>query len=141
MHAESHQLWCSSRACPLVKAKRCRGKLIGGREALRPRHTSRPRVINTEAVQGQAIENWIANREDMSHAQRNHELRNYESNGSTASQGGHPRRQPGPRPILYGLPCLNCRLYYAAELAVCPTCDCGNRISPVTGLFPPASML
>jgi hypothetical protein len=60
---------------------------------------------------------------------------------STASQALRAHRQPGPRPILYGLPCLNCRLYYAAELAVCRTCDCGDRISPVTGLVPPASML
>jgi len=51
--------------------------------------------------------------------------------GRTASQGGHPRRQPGPSPTLYGLPCANCRLYYAAELAVCPICGCGAGMSLV----------
>jgi hypothetical protein len=38
-------------------------------------------------------------------------------------------------PIRYGLPCANCRLYYAAELATCPICSCGDRISPAIGLF------
>ena len=55
--------------------------------------------------------------------------------GSTAPQGDYPRKKPGPGPILYGLPCANCRLYYTAELAVCPICSCGDRISPVTGIF------
>jgi hypothetical protein len=35
VHAKSHQRRCSSRARPLAKVKRRRGKLIGGREALR----------------------------------------------------------------------------------------------------------
>jgi hypothetical protein len=61
--------------------------------------------------------------------------------GSTASPGGHPRRQRGPGPIFYGLPCVNCKLYYAAELAVCPICGCGARISPVISLVRPTSML
>jgi hypothetical protein len=61
--------------------------------------------------------------------------------GSTASQGGHPRRRPGPGPIFYGLPCVNCKLYYAAELAVCPICGCGARISPAIWLVRPTSML
>ncbi len=58
---------------------------------------------------------------------------------STASQGEHPRRKPAPGPILYGLPCANCRLYYTAELAVCPICSCGDRISPATGIVHPAA--
>ena len=60
---------------------------------------------------------------------------------STASQGDYRRRKPGPGPILYGLPCANCRLYYTAELAVCPICSCGDRISPVTGIVHPAAKL
>jgi len=63
------------------------------------------------------------------------------SKGGTASQGGHPRRQPGPGPTFYGLPCVNCKLYYAAELSVCPICGCGARISPVNSLVRPTSML
>lgn len=51
--------------------------------------------------------------------------------GSTAPEGGHSRRQPGPGLIRYGLPCVNCKLYYSAELAVCPICGCGARTSPV----------
>ena len=50
---------------------------------------------------------------------------------NTASPGGHPRRQRGPGRIFYGLPCVNCKLYFAAELAVCPICGCSARISPV----------
>lgn len=30
----------------------------------------------------------------------------------------------------YGLPCAKCRLYYAASLDVCPTCNAQERISP-----------
>src|SRR5713226_9347517 len=62
------------------------------------------------------------------------------STRSAASQDGCVRRVPGPRPILYGLPCANCRLYYAAELTACPICNCDDRISPVTALVHPAAM-
>jgi len=89
------------------------------------------RLINTEAAQHHTTENWIAiERISAMHS----EITNSGITtlpGSTASQGGHPRRQPGPCPILYGLPCVNCKLYYAAELAVCPICGCGARISTV----------
>jgi hypothetical protein len=30
----------------------------------------------------------------------------------------------------YGLPCAKCRLYYPANLDVCPTCNCKERVSP-----------
>jgi hypothetical protein len=63
------------------------------------------------------------------------------STRSAASHGARARRQPGPGPIRYGLPCANCRLYYAAELTACPICNCGDRIPPVTGLVRPAAML
>ena len=36
----------------------------------------------------------------------------------------------GLGPVRYGLPCANCRLYYPAELVLCPICGCENRISP-----------
>jgi hypothetical protein len=54
---------------------------------------------------------------------------------------GHARKQPGPRPLRYGLPCANCRLYYAAELSACPICKCGDRISPTIVLTRPLAML
>ena len=60
---------------------------------------------------------------------------------STAPRAGHARRQPGPGPLRYGLPCANCRLYYAAELTACPICNCGDRIHPVTALVRPAALL
>jgi hypothetical protein len=50
----------------------------------------------------------------------------------------HAGTRPGPRPIRYGLPCANCRLYYAAELIACPICNCGDRVFP---LVCPAAML
>src|ERR1700681_4643692 len=30
--------------------------------------------------------------------------------------------------VLYGLPCANCRTYYAACLTVCPTCNSRQRL-------------
>jgi hypothetical protein len=36
----------------------------------------------------------------------------------------------GPRPIRYGLPCANCKLYYSADLTACPICHCKERVSP-----------
>jgi hypothetical protein len=60
---------------------------------------------------------------------------------STVSQDIRARRQPGPGVIRYGLPCANCRLYYAAELTACPICSCGDRISPLTDLVRSAAML
>ena len=35
------------------------------------------------------------------------------------------------KPTGYGLPCANCRLYYPADLDVCPTCHHRGRVSPV----------
>ena len=36
------------------------------------------------------------------------------------------------KPSGYGLPCLQCHLYYPADLDRCPTCDARERVSPVT---------
>ena len=33
-------------------------------------------------------------------------------------------------PLRYGLPCVNCRLYYEADLDMCPICGCSERVSP-----------
>jgi hypothetical protein len=34
-------------------------------------------------------------------------------------------------PLRYGLPCINCRLYYSADLSTCPICGCGEGVSVV----------
>ena len=51
------------------------------------------------------------------------------------------RRHARSGPVRCGLPCANCRLYYAAELPVCPICRCGDRISPTARLVPPTALL
>jgi len=42
----------------------------------------------------------------------------------------------------YGLPCAKCRLYYPANLDICPTCNHNERVSPVVPQRParPAEM-
>jgi len=40
---------------------------------------------------------------------------------------GLPRRKD-----LYGLPCANCKAYYESHLAICPFCQCSERVSPKT---------
>jgi len=37
----------------------------------------------------------------------------------------------GPRGIGYGLPCVKCKTYYAADLSMCPVCKSEERVSPV----------
>ena len=37
----------------------------------------------------------------------------------------------GPRRIGYGLPCVKCKTYYAADLSMCPVCRSEERVSPV----------
>src|SRR6266436_9179421 len=39
--------------------------------------------------------------------------------------------QLGPRRIGYGLPCVKCKTYYAADLSMCPVCKSEERVSPV----------
>ena len=34
----------------------------------------------------------------------------------------------GPRKLLYGLPCAQCRIYYSADLLDCPVCQCRERV-------------
>jgi hypothetical protein len=36
----------------------------------------------------------------------------------------------------FGLPCLNCRIYYGADLDACPLCQCRERVSPFAGSAP-----
>ena len=37
-----------------------------------------------------------------------------------------------PKRVGYGLPCANCRTYYAADLSTCPICQSKERVSPST---------
>jgi hypothetical protein len=37
----------------------------------------------------------------------------------------------GPRRTGYGLPCVKCKTYYAADLAMCPVCKTEERVSPL----------
>jgi hypothetical protein len=40
----------------------------------------------------------------------------------------------GPRRIGYGLPCVKCKTYYAADLSMCPVCRSEERVSPVADI-------
>ena len=44
---------------------------------------------------------------------------------SAAAPGEAPHKSSG-----YGLPCAKCRLYYPANLDICPTCNGKERVSP-----------
>ena len=37
----------------------------------------------------------------------------------------------GPRRVGYGLPCVKCKTYYAADLAMCPVCRTEERVPPI----------
>ncbi len=39
--------------------------------------------------------------------------------------------QLGPRRIGYGLPCVKCKTYYAADLSACPVCKTEERVAPL----------
>jgi hypothetical protein len=39
--------------------------------------------------------------------------------------------QLGPRRIGYGLPCVKCKTYYAADLSACPVCKTEERMPPM----------
>jgi hypothetical protein len=45
--------------------------------------------------------------------------------------------ESGRKPSGYGLPCSKCRLYYPADLDICPTCHHHERVSPVVPKVPP----
>jgi hypothetical protein len=37
--------------------------------------------------------------------------------------------QPRPKAMLLGLPCADCKAYFAADLEVCPICGCNERVA------------
>ena len=53
-----------------------------------------------------------------------------------SSEPGSPEDST-PKPSGYGLPCAKCRLYYPADLDICPTCHHHERVSPVVPKVPP----
>ena len=36
--------------------------------------------------------------------------------------------QQRPKAVLLGLPCAHCKVYFAADLKVCPICGCNARV-------------
>jgi hypothetical protein len=52
---------------------------------------------------------------------------------AAAKQVGH-LAELGPKQIGYGLPCANCKTYYAADLNSCPVCHSPQRVSPLKPL-------
>lgn len=46
----------------------------------------------------------------------------------------------GPRRTGYGLPCVKCKTYYAADLAMCPVCKTEERVSPMLAASAGASL-
>jgi hypothetical protein len=59
-----------------------------------------------------------------------------------ATPAAEPRRgepaatERASRRIGYGLPCANCKTYYAADLTACPYCGCPERIASSTAPVP-----
>ena len=52
-------------------------------------------------------------------------VRRMEPSAGPGSRGESERKPSG-----YGLPCSKCRLYYPADLDICPTCHHNERVSP-----------
>jgi hypothetical protein len=46
----------------------------------------------------------------------------------TAGSDSVPPGQPHPKAVLLGLPCADCKAYFAAHLEVCPICGCNERV-------------
>jgi len=59
-------------------------------------------------------------------------VRRMEPSGAAGTIDESPRKPAG-----YGLPCSKCRLYYPADLDICPTCHHHERVSPVVPKVPP----
>ncbi len=55
---------------------------------------------------------------------------------SATAPGEAPHKSSG-----YGLPCSKCRLYYPANIDICPTCHHRERVSPTTGPVRPTSKM
>jgi hypothetical protein len=62
---------------------------------------------------------------------------------SAPGAGGQIDASPlGFKPAGYGLPCIKCRTYYAANVNVCPVCQTTERVSPAVVAAPaPAALV
>jgi hypothetical protein len=52
------------------------------------------------------------------------------SSGILQKRDQRPRTRVEPPSVLYGLPCADCRAYYAANLEACPVCSSVERVAP-----------
>ena len=52
------------------------------------------------------------------------------------SAAAGPMSESVRKPSGYGLPCSKCRLYYPADVDICPTCQHNERIAPVAPKLP-----
>ena len=68
----------------------------------------------------------------------NNKSTNQAAQGSGETQSAPVRKYSDRRPVSYGLPCAHCKAYYASELAVCPICSCGERVTVAAALVSPA---
>ena len=50
---------------------------------------------------------------------------------SPLAQGVPASAELGPRRVGYGLPCVKCKTYYAADLSACPVCKTEERVLPM----------
>jgi len=57
---------------------------------------------------------------------------------AAAAVANRPLDSPisGFKPVGYGLPCLKCRTYFAANVKVCPVCNSTERVSPIVVAAP-----
>ena len=53
-----------------------------------------------------------------------------------ARRNEQPGVERAGRHVGYGLPCANCKTYYAADLTACPYCGCPDRIASSTAPVP-----
>src|SRR5207245_10318569 len=49
-----------------------------------------------------------------------------QTDGSKVRAHAHALKQN--RPARFGLPCANCKAYYASDLSACPICKCAERV-------------
>ena len=52
-----------------------------------------------------------------------------QTDGSKVRAHAHALKQN--RPARFGLPCANCKAYYASDLPACPICKCAERVPAV----------